>query len=267
MTCRDVRDRLHPYVDDELGVEAALDIEQHLERCPACRAAVERQRRFRQTVATLHPSAQAPEALRRAIRSPHGAQPMRSRRLAAVAALAASVLAIAGTWAMRAYRTDAPPAEIAAALRLHETAEHGAARPVFASSDLDAVNAWLAREVPFVPALPAALPETFRLAGASTIWLGGEEAAWVQYLRDDAPVSLFVLPPRFWPAVGREIRHRGIEFRALEVDGRRVIAWNHAPVSYLLVSAADRPGEEACGVCHASRAAPAVAGFADVDGS
>ena len=51
----------------------------------------------------------------------------------------------------------------------------------------------------------------------------------VQYLHDNAPVSLFVLPPRFWPAVGREIRHRGIEFRALEVGGRRVIAWNHAP--------------------------------------
>jgi anti-sigma factor RsiW len=267
MTCHEVRDRLHPYVDDELGVEAALAVEQHLERCPACRSAVDRQRRFRQTVATLHPSAKAPEALRRAIRTPSGVQPGRSRRVAALGALAASVLAIAGTWAMRAYRTETPPAEIGAALRMHDAALRGAARPAFASSDLDAVNGWLARELPFVPALPEAAPETFRLAGASAVRLGGEQAAWVQYLHDDAPVSLFVLPPRFWPAVGREIRHRGIEFRALEVGGRRVIAWNHAPVSYLLVSAADRPGEEACGVCHASRSNPAVAGFADVDGS
>jgi anti-sigma factor RsiW len=267
MTCRDVRDRLHAYIDDELGVEATLAVEGHLECCAGCRTAAERQRRFRQTVGALHPRPEAPAALRHAIRTRTAFPAGPPRRIVAAVALAASILAIVGTWAMRAHRADALPVEIAAALRLHESAERGTAQPALASSDLDIVNAWLAREVSFVPALPAAEAGTFRLAGASAIDLGDDRAAWVQYLHGDTPVSLFVLPPRFWPAVGREIRHRGIEFRALDVDGHRVIAWNHAPVSYLLVSAADRSADEACAVCHASRSVPAIAGFAAVDGS
>jgi hypothetical protein len=134
------------------------------------------------------------------------------------------------------------------------------------SSDLPAVNRWLRDELPFAGQV-APGPDAFRLRGAASVALGSSPAAWVLYEHGDGPVSLFVLPPRPLPAVGRSRTQKGIEFRTLEVGDHRVTAWNHDPVSYLLVSDRDRPPAEACAVCHAGPEAPALAGFAAPDGN
>src|SRR5262245_59707025 len=69
MSCRDMRDRVQAYADDELGLEGVLEVEAHLERCQACREAFDRQRAFRRTVATLYPYHEPPAELARAVRA------------------------------------------------------------------------------------------------------------------------------------------------------------------------------------------------------
>jgi anti-sigma factor RsiW len=257
MTCRDLRDRLAAYVDDELGVEAALEIEAHLGRCPACRAAVDRQRDFRRTVGMVYPRQRLPERARRRL-----LRQLRPGQWPAVGTLslgvAASLAVLVGVWALG---RAGLPAEVQAAIATHTAAERGNPPLGLASSDLPAVNRWLREQVPLAGEIGVG-PAELRLAGAASVQLATDPAAWVLYRQGDEPVSLFVLPQRTWPAVGRAIRHRGIEFRALDVGGHRVIAWNHDPVSYLLVFARDRRPAEACAACHGGSGAPAVAGFA-----
>jgi anti-sigma factor RsiW len=157
------------------------------------------------------------------------------------------------------------PGDVGAAVALHAAAERGVARLDVPSSDLLAVNRWLRDALPFAGEVPPG-PAAFRLRGAASVDLDDAPAAWVLYQHGDAPVSLFVLPPRPLPAVGRSQTLEGIEFRTVEVGDHRVTAWNHDPVSYLLVSARERPPAEACAVCHAGPEAPALAGFAASDG-
>lgn len=256
MTCRDVRDRIAAWADDELGVESALDVELHLERCPGCQAAAERQRDFRATVGALYPRPRMPEASRRALLAQ--LRPRRRGLRIVATALAASLAAVVALWALRA---PGLPAEVHAAVAMHEVAEHGPPPLGITTSELAAMNRWLHDELPFAGAI-APGPASLRLAGAASVRVGDARAAWVLYRQGEDPVSLFVLPPREWPAVGEAVHHRGIEFRTLEVGGHRVIAWNHDPVSYLLVSAQDRRPAEACAVCHVGPEAPAVADFA-----
>ena len=258
MSCRDLRDRLAAYVDDELGVEAALEMEAHLGRCPACRAAVDRQRDFRRTLGTVYPRRRLPERARRQLL--RRLRPPRRRPAVGILSLgvAATLAVLVGVWALG--RTGLP-AEVQAAIATHEAAERGAPALGLASSDLPAVNRWLRAEVPLAGEIGAG-PAELRLAGAASLELGSDPAAWVLYRQGDEPVSLFVLPRRTWPHVGQAIHHRGIEFRALDVGEHRVVAWNHDPVSYLLVFARDRRPAEACAACHGGSGAAAVAGFA-----
>src|SRR4029453_8434877 len=91
MSCREMRDRVQAYADDELGLEGVLDVQAHLERCAACRETFQRQRTFRRTVAALYPREEPPPELARSVRIA-----LRSRwsRVARATAVAAAALAI-----------------------------------------------------------------------------------------------------------------------------------------------------------------------------
>ena len=260
MSCRELQTRLAAYADDELGVEAAIEVEAHLERCAACRAACERQRALSAAVWSLYPRrTMAPDAraaLHRRLRPP-----ARWRRLVPYAALLAASLVLAlGLWRGRA-PVDGVPPMVTTALRLHACADGGQPSLAVTSSSLGDVNRWLAAALPFAGPLPAAAA-ALRLEGASAVRLDGDDGAWVLYRRGGAPVSLFILPQRGWPAMGQRIRHRDVEFRSLAVGPHRVVAWNHDPVSYLLVSPADDVRGDACATCHLGPDLPPVAGFA-----
>ncbi len=250
MSCRAMRDRVQAYADGELGTEGVLEAEAHLAHCPPCREAFERQRGLGRAIATLYPRPEPPPAIEDAIREQLRG---RSRRgLARAAAVAAAVTGV-GIAALLAGRGDAAmPPEVRAALGLHRAAESGAVALGLASSDVGEVNRWLRREVPFVTELSAAAMPGFALEGAAAVELAGQRAGHVLYRADARPISLFVLPQRVWPPMGRTVRSGNVEFRWLEAGDERVVAWSHDPVSYLLVSDAARAPSEACGVCHST---------------
>jgi anti-sigma factor RsiW len=250
-----MRDRVQAYADEELGVEGTIEVEAHLERCSACREAFERQRSFRRMVGTLYPRQVPPDLGRRLVAD---LRP-RSRPwwlLATGAAAAALGVVLAGMLASRGER--GLPSEVRAALELHRSAARGAAPLGLASGDAAEVSRWLHRQVPFFSDVPEAETRGFTLRGAAAVELAGTRAAYVLYDGGAQPVSLFVLPHRTWPSMGRPLRSGNVEFRWVEAGGERVLAWSHDPVSYLLVSDATRTPSETCGVCHASTGAGGV---------
>jgi len=126
-----------------------------------------------------------------------------------------------------------------------------------ASHDAGEINRWLHREVPFFADLPSPETSGFALHGAGAVALAGTRAAYVLYDGTSGPVSLFVLPRRAWPAIGRQLRSGTVEFRWIETGGHRVLAWTHDPVSYLLVSDAALAPSQTCAVCHSGTGAAA----------
>jgi anti-sigma factor RsiW len=247
MSCRSMRDRVQAYADEELGVEGAIEVEAHLAGCSACRDAFESQRAFRHMVGALYPQEAPPDLERRiaaALRPP-------SRRWPLLASGIAAATLVAGLVGLLTRGSEAAlPSEVRAALEVHRTAERGGAPLGLASHDAGEINRWLHREVPFFADLPSGDTSGFALRGAAAVELAGTRAAYVLYDGTSGPVSLFVLPRRSWPAMGRQLRSGTVEFRWIEAAGHRVLAWTHDPVSYLLVSDAALAPSQTCAVCH-----------------
>ena len=251
-----MRERVQAYADDELTVEGAIEVEAHLERCASCRDDFERQRSLCRAVAELCPPGPPPPGLEQrvaaALRAPRAVRPV------VVSALAAAALGVVLVWAVGPRSERNLPPEIWAALGVHRAAARGTLPPGLVSSDVAEVNRWLHGAMPSFPDVPEAESRGFAVRGAAIVKLGGERAAYVLYQAGARPISLFVLPHRDWPPMGRAARSGDMEFRSLELGGERIVAWSHDPVSYLLVSDATRVPAEACGVCHSNAEAPGI---------
>ena len=64
MECRDVVDRLSPFLDDELDPVASQEVSRHLDSCPDCAADLERQRQLSESLRRDLEYHRAPDLLR-----------------------------------------------------------------------------------------------------------------------------------------------------------------------------------------------------------
>jgi len=92
MNCSELETRIDPFVDGELDEAARLDVERHLERCDACRAAVEELRSLLRDAESLPRAIEPPRDLFPAIRSTLSRGGPHSRAWLGWAGLAASLL-------------------------------------------------------------------------------------------------------------------------------------------------------------------------------
>jgi anti-sigma factor RsiW len=252
MDCEACRRLLPAYGDNELSVESALEVERHIRACLQCRAVLERQRRFSQTLGRLYPRAALPSGLEDRIRRAVRAAPGARFWLNGLALAASLLLALGVAWLLSRPHAAAAPASVMAAADIHRSARQHVLPLAIHSSDAATVNAWLAHALAFP--FNAAVQQTtaMTLEGASVVELAGERVGYVQYQRNGDPISLFLLPPRAWPETGRRMRVREVDFHLYTIDGLKLIAWNHPPLSYVLVSGLAGQGAQACAVCHSS---------------
>ncbi len=181
-------------------------------------------------------------------------------------ALAASVIVVVGAvWVLIRPGEPAAPASVLAAAEVYRGARQELVPLAIHSSDVAAVNAWLARTLSFPVNEPVQQTSAMTLEGASVLDLAGEQVGYVQYRRDAHQVSLFLLPPRAWPEAGRHVQVRAVEFHLFTIDGLNLVAWNHPPLSYVLASDLGGRGGEACAVCHSGMTDAAWIGFASGD--
>ena len=216
MTCSETKLLLDAYVDNELDLRGALEIEGHLAGCPAC-AADERGLRDLQASAQANliryaPAPEFEERLHAAVRaeepaspspgekaSPEAARPVRTRRSAwkwaalAPIAAAAALLVVAGPrpW-QRPSQTSVADAVISAHVR-SLLANH---LTDVASSDQHTVKPWFQGKLDYSVSVTDWAAEGYPLVGGRLDYVEDAPAASIVYKRAQHVVNLFVWPSK-----------------------------------------------------------------------
>jgi anti-sigma factor RsiW len=217
MTCEQARQLLHGYIDDELDLATALQMQQHLEDCARCRQELESAQAIRAAVALPGLYQRAPVTLgaqlQKAIRaesqamqkgkshdvpqgnpvSPRSFLP-RWNRLMTMTALAAALLVAATViyWPERAPR--ASQAEIADVLSAHLRSLEADHLFDVASTDQHTVKPWFDGKVEFAPPVVDLASDGFPLVGGRLDYLQGQKVAALVYRRDKHIINLFIWP-------------------------------------------------------------------------
>lgn len=201
MTCEEIRGLLSPYADAELDLVRELEIEQHLQECPHCAAAVEQTRSLRRMLgdpALYHPP---PADLSGRIRASLGLADRARGRLAswpwgwlsAVAGTAALVALV--FWAAQQGR-PAPSGDELLARQVVAAHVRSLMLPSHMldvkSSDQHTVKPWFNGKVDVVPEVKDLATQGFPLSGGRLEYLEDRPAAALVYGRAQHVINVFI---------------------------------------------------------------------------
>jgi len=232
MDHNDIQELLPAYVDRELGVVDALEVERHLQTCAACRSEVEAQRSVSNRVQTGAACFDAPAPMRARVmaalpdnRSPRAGWAGWQVWWPRATALLALVLALG--WGLSAYH--APSTEQALTEEL--MASHVRSLQVdhladVASSDQHTVKPWFIGKLDFAPPVIDVAPQGFPLIGGRLDYLAGRNVAVLVYRRNRHPINLYIWPGNDMPATPRTTRWQGYH----------LVRWSDGTMNYSAVS-------------------------------
>lgn len=226
MNCRDARELLFAFLDNELDAQANIDLQLHLEHCCACARDAEIEREIRKRLVAVMESgiaAGGPDsaAIRATLQGAWDAEnpaprPALHRRrvlvpAAALIAAVASVLFVWRPWSA----TGATGVEVArlpfATTAVVQDFEHfldvGEALHVV-GDDPTVVGQWMARELRRPVEMPV-MRGTCRLVGARRCSSFEDPAAFALYEIDGAPAALVVTRAPMDMAPGRSVDSAG----------------------------------------------------------
>jgi anti-sigma factor RsiW len=283
-TCARIRGQIAFYLDGELGDAERRLVARHLDECDSCRAAVDAERAFLDSVreaAPLHTASpelrarvaeileaapaphRAPERLRRSVSRLLGVESSkaaRRRKYASLAAAAVLVLVLGGgVWLadrLSASPLRAPSASALMAVDTHARYVRGQLPLEVATRSPEAISSWFAGKVPFGLKLPnyqeaSGQELLYRIEGARLVGFEGDYAAFVTYRMGTRPISLVVTSNEVaMPSGGEEIQSRGLVFHFDVIDGLKVISWSDRGLTYALVSDLEERGQQSCFICH-----------------
>jgi mycothiol system anti-sigma-R factor len=237
MQCRDVLDRLSPFMDDELDPVASREVAQHLESCPSCAAALERERALSAGLRAHLEYHRAPDLLRaRVLRQTRaaigGADIARSRGVATPMrwlSVAAGVVALAGgVWFVaslpRGSETDAITREVVSGHVRSLMADH---LMDVASTDQHTVKPWFSGKLDFSPPVTDFAAADYPLVGGRLDYLRGHAVAALVYQHRKHVINVFV-----WPVADA---HETIA-PSVTQQGFHVVHATHAGMAYWVVS-------------------------------
>jgi anti-sigma factor RsiW len=202
LTCPETQTLIHGYLDGELDLMKCLEIEQHLQECPACaqahaslqavRAAVQNSSLYFQTPPGLAKRVQSSlRGASHADRTP-GLSP---RRLLAVAASLALVTTVG--WGLfrglsaRSADVFLTQELVASHVRSQMLPSH---RFDVASSDPHTVKPWFEGKLDFSPPVKDLVAQGFPLIGGRLDYLHGRAVAALVYQRRKHSINLFIWP-------------------------------------------------------------------------
>jgi anti-sigma factor RsiW len=235
LNCRETQTLIHGYVDGELDLMKSLEIEQHLQECPACaqahaslqavRAAIKNSSLYFQTPPGLAQRVQS--SVRGASHADHTPR-VRPRRLLAIAASLALIMA-AGWGLVRVL-----PARSADAFLTQElVASHVRSQMLpshrfdVASSDPHTVKPWFEGKLDFSPPVKDLADQGFPLVGGRLDYLHNQPVAALLYQRRKHSINLFI-----WPSTpGSETARRMVTRQ-----GYHLFQWTQSGMVYWAVS-------------------------------
>lgn len=236
MVCREVMDRLSPFLDNELDPVVSRDVSSHLATCPSCAAAFERQRRLSESLRRDLEYHRAPDLLRarvvRDVRAAAGREGARLRPAAPswrwLSAAAAIIAVVGGTWMVatlsRGRGDDATAREAVSGHIRSLMANH---LTDVASADQHTVKPWFSGKLDFSPPVTDFAGADYPLVGGRLDYLQGHSVAALVYMHRKHVINVFI-----WPMTSA---HE--EFApAMTERGFRVIHGTHAGMAYWVVS-------------------------------
>ena len=235
MVCRDVMDRLSPFLDDELDPVASREVSRHLESCADCAAAFDRRRRLSESLRRDLEYHRASDLLRaRVVRDARAAvgEGARSRRAAPswrwLSVAAAVVAVVGGTWWVttlpREHADDLTAREVVSGHIRSLMANH---LTDVASTDQHTVKPWFAGKLDFSPPVTDFAAAGYPLVGGRLDYLQGHSVAALVYLHHKHAINVFV-----WPVASAHERVTP----AMTQQGFHVIHGTHAGMAYWVVS-------------------------------
>jgi anti-sigma factor RsiW len=233
-----MQELISPYLDGELGLEASLEVERHLQDCRICSHEYENHQALRSALRNedlyFKPSARFAERVQSAVRKESKSRtntPRFSWRWLSIAG-ATAVLLIAGTLAVRLISTrsanDAMTQEVIASHIRSLMASHLTDVP---SGDQHTVKPWFNGKLAFSPPVKDMASEGYPLIGGRLDYLNNQPVAAVVYQRRQHFINVFV-----WPLTLEREDDHGESSR----QGYNLIHWTQAGMSYWAVSDLNR---------------------------
>ena len=228
MSHQETQERIHPYVDGELDIVNAREVELHLSACEECRRLEQRIRALSGALAASAPAYRAPAGLRKNVLAAlrREAKPARQNwwlvfATGAACALLLLVFAIS-------QMTRAPHNAIADEVVANHVRSLLATHLVdIASSNQHAVKPWFDGKVDFAPEVRDLAGNGFPLVGGRLDYLNGKTVVALVYERNNHPINLFIVPAS---------TNRASEPSVLTRRGYNLIHWTRGEMDYWAVS-------------------------------
>jgi len=233
MTCQDMQHWMHGYLDGELDLVRNLEMEGHLQTCPACAQALANYRSLQSALRNDAFYFKAPNSLETRIRSSLGKTQSRTRTLrirawATLGAIAASIVVIfaLGWMATREGHSakDLLVREIVSSHVRSLMASHLTDVP---SSDQHTVKPWFKGQLDFSPPVKDLSKEEFVLAGGRVDYISDRPIAALVYERRKHVINLFI-----WPSTPDS----ATSSVALTRQGYHLIQWTEGGLTYWAAS-------------------------------
>jgi len=234
MNCQQARPLIEPYADGELDAAAILELEKHLQNCPACALAWRNAQGLKKSLKQEALFFTAPTELRRAIKSELRSQVETKSRwrlwhwnwlTAATTGVATACLALLLTVML-----NRPSGE----QRLTREIVSSNIRSLMANHLLDVVSTdqhtvkpWFNGKLDFSPPVKDLAAQEFPLIGGRLDYIGGRSVAALVFHRNKHVINLFIWPvdeTDSQPAVSASLQ------------GYHVIHWSKAEMTFWAVS-------------------------------
>ena len=234
MDCTEIRSRLHAYLDQELELPGAMEVDRHLASCEACKSIYAEQTALRSAVrsnATYHnaPSGLA-QRIRARVRPKDESKPrFRWQQWFPMGAAVAATALLSWTAAIQ-YASVSPEEGMA------ERVIAGHARSVVtghladvASSDQHSVKPWLSARLDYSPPVTDLTGAGFPLVGGRLDYLDQRPVSVLVYRHREHMINLFV-----WPL--QEGAPAQAAHGSLAKRGYNVLHWNDGGMAFWAVS-------------------------------